>query len=281
MRKLRKSPEGALAADKRFGRYRPEEERKRHKAGIVSDKKVEELLAAFKDFGQVASSLSEITGIYEAAECVASAHKYAPEDVEKLSLALSGILPDDHGAFQAGIFLSALINRGEGSDYRVISNPDIPLAWFGYSNRKAIEVEGSVGYYLARDMRAGRIAVHGDAGHSLGEGMKDGEIIVTGNADDLFGKCLEGGTVILKGNAGSSVGHAMKGRKIIVEGNAGSELGNSMSGGRITVEGNAGGSYIGFGMTGGEIRINGEMGELGWYMVAGKIIHKGKLIVDK
>jgi len=56
------------------------------------------------------------------------------------------------------------------------------------------------------------------------------------------------------------IGHGMTGGEIAVEGDAGSQAGRLMTGGRLMIGGNAG-PWAGSGMRGGEIEIRGDAGE--------------------
>jgi formylmethanofuran dehydrogenase subunit C len=56
------------------------------------------------------------------------------------------------------------------------------------------------------------------------------------------------------------IGHGMTGGEIVVEGDAGSQAGRLMTGGRLTIKGNAG-PWTGSALRGGEIEILGTAGE--------------------
>jgi hypothetical protein len=99
--------------------------------------------------------------------------------------------------------------------------------------------------------------------------------------------------LIVNGDAGFVVGCSMSAGKLIINGDARSGLGSEMSGGLIVLNGNFihdndPGYGLGEGMTGGEIHLNGDIlgdpilpSEIIRKVCAGRIYHKGRLIVDK
>jgi hypothetical protein len=99
-------------------------------------------------------------------------------------------------------------------------------------------------------------------------------------------------TVIIEGDCGLGVGAQMKGGFIEVRGSVEDRLGAEMEGGKIIVKGDCGDEIGGIchfqnkPMSGGEIHIEGNIGNLYWdwggrKTIGGKIYHKGRLIFEK
>ena len=168
--------------------------------------------------------------------------EYTATDVEAFSIAIAGFQYEKGFSGKAGIMLSALINNCREDSF-IIHTAHLaePIHSLGFRNTKNIAVEGNVGF-------------------SVGERM-------------------EGGSITVKGNAGTMVGDNMKGGVITLQGDAQNYVGDYMEGGRIVVEGNA--PFVGLGMVGGEIHVNGDYESIPPNFTSGKIFHREKLIVDK
>ncbi|HMN38583.1 MAG TPA: formylmethanofuran dehydrogenase subunit C [Hyphomicrobium sp.] len=88
----------------------------------------------------------------------------------------------------------------------------------------------------------------------------DKEQVVLGDAFDISG--TPGDTLTIEG-AGATldfVGGGMTGGKLRVTGNVGDYAGRKMSGGRLEISGNAG-AYLGSGMSGGIVHVAGNAGD--------------------
>jgi hypothetical protein len=85
--------------------------------------------------------------------------------------------------------------------------------------------------------------------------------------------------LIVHGSLGVMTAISMEGGNLIVKGDVENHCGFYMKGGRVIIEGNAH-YFVGERMKGGEIHVGGEIGSIG-DVKAGKIFHKGRLIVDK
>lgn len=247
-RKERQAAELAQSKGKkgngRFARYAPEGEKQTRQAEVVEDETLKQLKDAYRR--SVCEYYYETMEVfdepYEDSLKNLEGINYTAEDVEKFTIALAEFQDEKDFSKKAGLFLSALINNGNDTDYTVITNHlSEPLHCFAYKNRKNIVVEGNVGESFAHYMEAGTVLIQGDAGDHLANRMIDGEITVEGNVG--FGAAsIQGGKVTIKGNAGHSFGS----------------------------------------MQGGEIHIEGEYGSISaHYIRSGKIYHRGKLIVDK
>lgn len=77
------------------------------------------------------------------------------------------------------------------------------------------------------------------------------------------------------------IGYGMKGGRIVIEGNVGMHLGATMKGGEIVVEGNAS-DWLGAEMRGGLIRVKGDAGNLigAAYRGSKRGMNRGAIIVE-
>jgi formylmethanofuran dehydrogenase subunit C len=77
------------------------------------------------------------------------------------------------------------------------------------------------------------------------------------------------------------IGYGMKGGRIVIEGNVGMHLGATMEGGEIVVEGNAS-DWLGAEMRGGLIRVKGDAGNLvgAAYRGSKRGMNRGTIIVE-
>jgi formylmethanofuran dehydrogenase subunit C len=262
-----------MAARRRFGRYKKEAERGiRDKA--VDDPILGKLEHAFHRL--VSSCRKQFDDPWRAmpmAESLIAGIEYDAKDITRFSLMLAEIekgyvarSDEEVFAHLGGLMLSALINHShEESHLLKLEHLQSGLSWIGYGNRKDIVVEGDVGILL-------------------GSEMKDGRITVFGGVGEFAGSCLEDGTIVINGDAEEEAGGGMRGGYLYVKGNGGRRAGQDMIGGLMVIEGSAesvGGSSPNSSMWGGEIRINGGEPPEILHIRNGRIIHKGKLIVDK
>lgn len=276
-----------LAAAKRFGRFRPEEE----KAARPSAAKNSGVLDLFWEiwklpFRDAKNGSSMFSEFYQAACEAAKQVRYTAADVEFFSIALIERQDEFDFSSKAGLVISALINSGKDKSFMIHTRGlDAGIHSLGYHNTKDIVVKGDVGGDFAVCMEGGLAIVEGNAGNRCGAHMKGGRISVSGSAGSSLGVIMEGGEILVLGdcridNWAMGVGKFMKGGSIIVMGRAES-VGHKMKGGRITISGDAG-ALPGDFMEGGEIHLNGGYGRISTiYIRHGRIYHQGKLIVDK
>lgn len=193
---------------------------------------------------------------------------YAAEDVYFFSLTLAQFQDVDNFAEKAGVFLSALINEGDGKRYAISTrNLSFGISHLGYRNTKTITVDGNTGRETGLYMAGGRIVVNGNVGARAGLYMAGGRMIVRGNAGYDTGEGMAGGQITVNGNAGTGVGMFMKGGGIIVDGNADDFAGEQMKCGKIAVRGNIG--SLGLDIKGGDI-----------YQRKKQIVRNGEKIAD-
>lgn len=141
----------------------------------------------------------------------------------------------------------------------------------GLEGKAEIVVEGVPGNDLACFMDGVRVVVNGNAQDGVANTMSSGDVMIHGDAGDVLGYSMRGGRVFVRGNAGYRVGIHMKAFKerapvVIIGGKAMDYFGEYMAGGTLIVLGlglGAGmpltGDFLGTGMHGGEIFINGAV----------------------
>jgi len=125
-----------------------------------------------------------------------------------------------------------------------------------------LQIEGSVGYYVASLLDGPRITIDGNAGWALGENMMSGSISLTKNAGASVAASMRGGEMFIGGNAGARAGISMKGGTLLIGGDSGFLTGFMMQKGRIIVCGDVG-DAAGDSMYEGTIYVGGEIGSLG------------------
>jgi formylmethanofuran dehydrogenase subunit C len=282
-----------LSVGGRFKGFQPEEEKASRKAEVQESEAVRQMKVAWK-----AWRYSDISSYqdYRAILPIINNLQYTAKDVEGFSIALVEFQDEDNFSVKAGLFLSAVINSGNDSNYEIhTQHLKMPPDVLGYNNEKNIVVNGDVGYMVGGEMRGGSITVNGDAGSSVGEWMNGGNIVVNGNGGHSIGEQMRGGCITIKGNVGSEVGSGMEDGNILINEDAGSRVGWEMEGGSITIDGNVGwmvgdhmkngsitvkgnaGCNVGDRMENGLITINGNVdeGNVGFYMGGGRIIING------
>lgn len=182
-----------------FSRYGPEEERAVRIPEVKKDATLRQLKAAWRKFEQ--AYLHRIRGVeYENAIDAIRGLKYTAMDVEKFSLAMIEFQGENLFFWKAGIFLSALVNEGQDSDYVIhTKHLDYPPVSLGFANTKNIIVEGNVGHGFGCLMEKGRVIVNGNAYDSLGQTMYGGSITVNGNVSYNIGITSRGGEIHING----------------------------------------------------------------------------------
>jgi hypothetical protein len=256
----------ALVIGGRFSRFKKEDEKAIRKTDVSEDQVLAQMKQVWKahDIPEIPGALE--TELYYELISNLSLPDYSSDDVEKLSLALAEFQNEKWFSYKAGIFLSALINKGKEKDYTIhTQHLEPPIYYLGYRNRKNIIVEGDVGDHLGDSMKCGTIRVRGNGGTSVGNFMEGGLIIVEGNVKGNIGYSLEGGRIIVEGNASGCVGNGMNAGTITIKGLVNGDIGPSMSGGEIHI---GGGDYI------------SVVFSFFASNPCGKIYHMGKLIWD-
>jgi glutamate synthase domain-containing protein 3 len=125
-----------------------------------------------------------------------------------------------------------------------------------------LEIDGSVGYYVATLLDGPRITINGNAGWALGENMMSGSISLSKSAGASVAASMRGGDMFVGGNAGARAGIGMKGGTLLIGGDSGFLTGFMMQKGRIIVVGDVG-DAAGDSMYEGTIFCGGEIGSLG------------------
>jgi len=219
---------------------------------------------------EVKASNLRLKRAYSLGKRLAPDFDYNKKDLEAMVKQIK--IKDDKDIF-LGIFVSALWNRINSSNDKILLKPSCKLMGLGfYLDKSLVTIEGDVGEYLGYNLRGGKIVVKGNVGSYTGYLMNYGEIIIKGNSDVGLGYGINRGRIILEKDADGWVGDNMKGGEIIVKGNAGRCPGRFLRDGKIEIFGNAGES-TGFKMTGGKIIVHGDIEEIG-EMFGGEI-YKG------
>ncbi len=316
-----------------FGRYKQERPQSVRSADVKENEALKQLKQAWKNFSTdvhgeynptyIKYPIQELEEGYSNALKAIKNINYSAEDVEKFSIMLAEFQEDqeeENFSGKAGLFLSALINSGKDENYVVhTKHLALPVDYLAYRNTKNVRVIGDVRHNFAELMSngsgsvngnalsscglhliGGLVLINGDVRANLGDCMKGGRIIVNGNTSFRIGYHMEGGGIILRGNTypESYVGHEMKGGWILIYSNVlRGTAGASMSGGFIKIHGNL--EYAGAHMKGGKIYIVGNCENIGYQMqggeihiqgdgftsldsvFGGKIYHRGKLICSR
>lgn len=143
----------------------------------------------------------------------------------------------------------------------------------GLIGKAEIIVDGVPGNDIACFMDGNRIVVNSNAQDGVANTMSSGEVVVHGDVGDVLGYAMRGGRVFVKGNAGYRIGIHMKAFRqrspvVVIGGTAMDYFGEYMAGGTLIILGLGreegvplAGDFLGAGMHGGEIFINGEVSE--------------------
>jgi hypothetical protein len=231
----------STAVGGRFDKFGPEEEKASRKADIQETEAVRQMKDAWEACYD--ASKYKYDDHYQAMLRIVENLRYTAKDVEEFSLVLEEFQHEKDFSMKAGLFLSALINRGKDSDYVIHTQYlDRPPALIGYYNIKNIQIIG-------------------DVGHRIGCRMENGSIVVNGNAKECVGERMNGGSIFVNGNVGFGIG-------------------SYVEGGDITVKGDAG-TFVGWYMKGGTIKLDGDYGSRSKDFKGGRIYHKGRLIASK
>src|SRR3989338_10136620 len=105
---------------------------------------------------------------------------YSAKDVKDFSIRIKKC-ESDKWFFCSGIFLSALVNASQESDFEILTEHLIKnLCYLGLYNKKNILVRGNVGSSSGSNMTAGSLIIMGDAELITGNNLFGGEIIIYG-----------------------------------------------------------------------------------------------------
>ena len=206
-----------LAASKRFGQYKKEEQKPVREPDIKGhdEKKVEQLLEIYQKIRLPDGDIEENDAEYYGMVLKSLRNINCSEfDVSVLCRKLANYQNDFESYIKSGLVLSALINSSRRDGFLINSEENPFLIMLGYNNTK-------------------KITVIGDVDGLLGFKMRDGEIHVIGNAEDQLGYRMEGGRIIIDGNAGVEIGFGMHGGEIHVNGELGDCDEGSIYGGKI------------------------------------------------
>jgi hypothetical protein len=272
-----------MAARKRFSGYKPEQKRATREAEVKESEALRQMKEAWVSCLPLLPDIPLLVSDdkYNEIYHVVKTLRFTTRDVEEFILALEGFQHRERFSTKAGVFLSALINVGEESNYVIhTQHLEEPLDCLGYRNEKNIYVKGDAGDGFGLYMRGGIIVVDGYGGNGIGHGMENGRITVNGDAGHYVGVDMKGGDIVVNGSVKVGIGQTMEGGSITIGGEAERELGQFMRDGSIVIRGDAG-SSVGEAMEGGVIMLEGRYGSLSVIIKGGRVYHKGKLILDK
>src|SRR3989338_7586717 len=199
-------PVAAAFSGNPFDKYRREKPVEVRKADIANDP----VLAQLRRLWHRCYYKHKGLGYYELATKIirAEAMKYSADDVARFCIALGEFQHKEEFSIKVGLVLSALINNGQDSDYRInIKHFGVRIFNLGHCNTKNIIIDGdgcSVG--TGEFMEGGSIIINGDVETGVGHGLKNGRITVNGNVGDQIGLYLAGGAITINGNAKGSIG---------------------------------------------------------------------------
>ena len=162
---------------------------------------------------------------------------YSSEDINEFSRNIKEIQDDPDFEYKAGIFISALINKSNENEFKIVTKGSISMSYLGYKNTKKIVIDGDAGDMLGYKMsdQNSKITVLGNAGDSVGKEMNGGFIVVQGDAGDRIGEKMKNGSIIVIGDAGFVVGKEMENGFIRIDGSARRGVGYEMKGGQISI----------------------------------------------
>ncbi len=260
----------ALAINRMFGKYKPEQEHSIRMPEVRETevlKKISDVWKEFRLFQPTTGDSSRESLYNQMVGYIVAFLKdppVSPEDIEQFSVALANFQDEKFFDEKAGLFLSGLINTGKYGNYLVhTAHLGVLPGCLGYKNSKKLTINGDAGSFTGKGQWAsGEIQIEGNAGFGVGIGGKIGtasygKIQVRGNVDDFAGYGTWGCIIHVQGDAGDYLGYEARGGEIHIQGNAGKNVGE--------------------GMNGGEIHIEGKILNIG-EVIHGKIFHKGKRI---
>lgn len=177
------------------------------------DKVLAELMAAWY---AIPFDSFDIERSYSEAFMLARSLSYNGDDVGNISRALQLCRDVGHFHTRAGIFLSALVNAGEGLFYSVNVSATPGISKLGYRNNKILRVRGNVGPHAgAESVRGSSMIVEGSAGYAAGA-WGSGALLVTGDAAEFAGLGARDGHIEILGSAGRNSGELLDGGSIYI-----------------------------------------------------------------
>lgn len=143
---------------------------------------------------------------------------YTGDDVGNFARALPLCRDVGHFHTKAGVFLSALVNAGEGLFYSLNLEKTPGISKVGFRNSKIVRVKGNLGPHAASESVGGSsMIVEGNVGYAAGA-WGNGALLVTCDAGDFTGLGARGGYIEILGSAGKNAGEFMDGGCIYVHG---------------------------------------------------------------
>jgi formylmethanofuran dehydrogenase subunit C len=238
----------SLAASSRFGNFKPESENAvRPPPEVKIDKRMDAIIGKWKEM-----DIKDRVEAYEHAWKILWGMGITRKDVEMFSVVLGGFQSDERRFGNAGVFLSAMMNRSLDDGFIIPTKHLGGLKCLGYQNVK-------------------NIVVYGDADECLGIYMRKGSIAVDGSVSGFAAQRMEGGRITIARDAGGWVGYDMLGGWVVVAGSADGCAGMHMSGGLIEIKGDCGEGNA-EGIKGGTLRVHGDF-RLSEKLFSGQVFH--------
>ena len=208
-----------------FSRYKPETESSTRTPTTKQSEELRELTARFDSFLGKHTSVSrrarglELDGLWRSALELVSPLHYCTSDVEHFSMALEAYQSRSTFQIHAGLFLSAIVEKGREDAFEFRINHIIPIHLLAYKNRKTVTVHGDVGDSAAHHARKGSmLVINGNAGEQLGDCMTGGDIIVNGNCGGMVGRSMKNGSITVNGDTAELAGYDMRNGRLSLEG---------------------------------------------------------------
>jgi len=146
-------------------------------------------------------SLDDWFEYYEKIEPSLKDINYSKEDVYAFIEELALYQHEKEFEWQAGVFLSALINTGKDDKYSFSVSHLPGIGYIGFKNEKNLIIEGNLTGDLGNSMISGTIILIGNVNGYLAAGMEGGEIVVWGDVYfDETADSIEGGKITIFGN---------------------------------------------------------------------------------
>ena len=160
---------------------------------------------------------------YHNAEELVKDIELTPSDVEPFCLGLGKQQRPVLNGHNAGLFLSALINKSAGTRFYLhVKGWRDPPCELGIFNTKHLIVEGDVGMWLGWHMKGGSIMVQGNASEHTGHGLENGLIKIEGNVEAGCGDYMKNGVIYVFGEVvgfDREIGRISSGGMIHIDGN--------------------------------------------------------------
>ncbi|MEW6036367.1 MAG: hypothetical protein AB1529_07175 [Candidatus Micrarchaeota archaeon] len=192
--------DAVLHSSGRFRGYRPMKEQAARSAEGKTNERLGELVDVFSSVPLFLGN-TRYEEIYDSMLVSLEGLRWSPDDVARFVLeGLPALGSGGEIRRRAGLFVSALVNNGSGSDYALcLDHLEWKVSMLGYRNMRALSVKG-------------------DAGAGAGYEMLEGSLKIDGCAGDFLACRMEGGVLVLNGDAGRQAAWGIIGGEVHVDG---------------------------------------------------------------